>query len=407
MSLSNLAPLPSHIPPERVVDFDMYNPSGMAEAGPHEAWRRLRDGSKFDLVWTTRNDGHWIALREQYVRKVYRDVEHFGSRVIQPPVSEGLDSKLVPTHKDLPEHTPFREILNKAVGMTAAKNWDGRIRKVAGEVIDELVSRGGCDYVADYAKPFVFRLILSTMDLPIEDGPKLSNLIGQFTRPDGSMTMAQVFEKFFDYIDPIAVERIGRDGDDIISVAVNCLVDGRPMTRDERCGLVSVLIVGGLDTVINMSSFYMEFLARNPAHCKQLADNPSLIPKAIEEFIRRFPVLAEGRLVKKETELDGVPLKVGDFVLAPSVLAGLDDRANKCPMDVDFSRKKISQVSFGDGPHICAGQYFARQEMKITLEEWFKRIPEFEIAPQSRVKYGAGTVLAVETLPLVWKGAKQ
>lgn len=142
MSASNLASVPSHVPPERVVDFDMYNPPGMAELGPHEAWRRLQDAYDFNYVWSTRNDGHWIAVRHQSVRQVYRDTEHFGSRATWVPLSEGLRSRLVPTHKDMPEHTPFREVLNRAIGMTVSRYWDDRIRNVASEVLDEIIDRG-------------------------------------------------------------------------------------------------------------------------------------------------------------------------------------------------------------------------------------------------------------------------
>jgi cytochrome P450 len=96
-------------------------------------------------------------------------------------------------------------------------------------------------------------------------------------------------------------------------------------------------------------------------------------------------------------------MKAGDMVCVPTILGGTDDQMNKCPMQVDFNRKDTSHVTFGDGPHICAGQHFARQEARVTIEEWLKRIPEFEIAPGSKIQHKSGIVCTVEDLPLVWK----
>jgi cytochrome P450 len=401
----DLVPVPSHVPAERVVDFDVLRPRGIDEVGPHEAWRRLQTESQFDLVWTPRNEGHWIALRGKYVRAVYRDTEHFSNRAIQVPKSEGMDSKLVPTHMDPPEHTPYREVLNKAIGPTAVKGWESLMRRRAAEVIEGFAPRGECEFVSDYAREFAGSLILTLLDLPVDDAPRVKGWIDQMTRPDGSMSVAQVFEKLYAYVEPIIGERVGQDGDDLITLSVNSDVDGQPMSNDKRCGFVAQLLVGGLDTVINMTSFFMEFLATSPQHRRQLADAPAMIPKAVEELIRRFPVIAEGRLVKRDTELDGITIKTGDFVLAPSMLAGLDEQWNECPMEVDFGRKRIGHVAFAEGPHMCPGQYFARRQMKISLEEWFKRIPEFEIAPGTNIAYRAGSVVTIESLPLVWEAA--
>ena len=110
----------------------------------------------------------------------------------------------------------------------------------------------------------------------------------------------------------------------------------------------------------------------------------------------------EARMVKVDTEVDGVTMKAGDMVCVPTLLGGTDDQMNECPMHVDFNRKGTSHVTFGDGPHICAGQHFARQEARVTIEEWLKRIPEFRIAPGAKIRHKSGIVCTVEDLPLVW-----
>ena len=400
--MSELAPKPAHVPADRVFDFDIFNPPGIDEEGVHEAWRRLQAATPHEVVWTPRNEGHWIAVRGKRIRAMYRDPAHFSSHIIWLPKSEGENYGLVPTRLDPPQHTPFREVLNKAIGITATKAIEPMVRGVAARIIDRIVPRGECNFTEDYAKVFPIEVFLGLLDLPMEDAAGVKRWVDQMTRPDGSMSMEQVMENFFAYVDPVIDDRIGKDGTDLISTVINNDIDGRPMTRAEMRGLVSLLLVAGLDTVVNVLSFFMEFLARNPGHRKQLTDDPKLIRKGVEELFRRFPVVAEARMVKIDTECDGVAMKAGDMVCVPTLLGGPDPHMNECPMDVDFNRKNISHVTFGDGPHICAGQHFARLEATVTIEEWLKRIPDFAIAAGEKIQHKSGIVCTVERLPLVW-----
>lgn len=397
-----LAPVPSHVPADRVVDFDIFNPPGIDDMSVHEAWIKLQQSTPYEIVWTPHNEGHWIAVRGKRVRAMYRDPAHFSSHIIWLPKSEGENYGLVPTRLDPPQHTPFREVLNKAIGITATKAMEPMVRSVAVRIIDALVPQGKCNFTDDYAKQFPVQVFLNLLDLPHEDAAEVKDWIDQMTRPDGSMSMEEVMANVFRYVDPIIEQRLKTPGADLISIVINHDIDGRPMTRDEMRGLVSLLLVAGLDTVVNVLSFFMEFLARNPGHRRQLVENPALIRKGIEELFRRFPVVAEARMVKEDTECDGVEMKAGDMVCVPTLITGTDDRMNVCPMHVDFNRKGISHVTFGDGPHICAGQHFARLEAIVTLEEWLKRIPEFEIPAGEKISHKSGIVCTVERLPLVW-----
>ncbi|MFA7584756.1 MAG: cytochrome P450 [Novosphingobium sp.] len=396
------APVPSHVPQDRVVDFDIFAPPGIDELGLHEAWIRLQQSTPHEVVWTPHNEGHWIALRGQRIRAMYRDPAHFSSHVIWIPKSEGENYGLVPTRLDPPEHTPFRQVLNKAIGITATKEMEPMVRAVAVRIIDELAPKGHCNFTEEYAKQFPVQVFLELLDLPVKDAEEVKKWVDQMTRPDGSMPMEEIMENFFRYVDPVIDRRLKEPGDDLISRVINNDIDGREMTRSEMRGLVSLLLVAGLDTVVNILGFFMEFLARNPDHRRQLVEDPKLIRKGIEELFRRFPVVAEARMVKVDTEVDGTQMKAGEMVCVPTLLGGTDDRMNGCPMHVDFNRKGISHVTFGDGPHICAGQHFARLEATVTLEEWLKRIPEFEIPAGESISHKSGIVCTVERLPLVW-----
>ena len=400
-------PIPAHVPLDRVFQVDMYAPDGI-EDGYHEAWKKLQAPEIPDLIWTPLNGGHWIATSGAWIRDIYRDPEHFSSEVIFIPKEAGGKYQMIPTRMDPPEHTPFREVLNKGLGLRSIKRIEDAVRQVAIELIDTIRPKGRCDFSAEYAQIFPIRVFMAMADLPMEDAPLLKHFASQMTRPDGATPaeMAESLDKankgFFDYLSPVIDVRRADPGEDVISVMVNSEVNGRAMTKDEALGLISLLLLAGLDTVVNFLSFFMIFLGRNPGHLKELLADPARIPHSVEELFRRFPLVAEARMVAQDITRDGVALKRGDMVLLPTVLSGLDERENENPWTVDFNRGRIRHTTFGDGPHRCAGVHLARLEVTVTLKEWLARIPEFTLSAGARPTYHSGIVAAIENVPLEW-----
>jgi cytochrome P450 len=237
----------------------------------------------------------------------------------------------------------------------------------------------------------------------MEDAPYLKSLADQITRSDGSMSMRESSQLMFDYLGPVITERRQNPGEDFISKLINSDVDGRAMTPHEAERLVGLVLLGGLDTVINFLGFVMAFLAQNPSHRQHLVDNPTSIPKAVGELFRRFPVVADGRMIHHDIELDGVQLKAGEMILLPTMLDGLDEREHQCPMDLDFSRKPSQNSFFGNGPHTCAGMHLARKEVTITLQEWLKKIPQFTLQADFKLEYQSSIVSTIKKVPLIWE----
>lgn len=394
-------PIPSHVPKDRVVDFDMYNPAGISE-GLQEAWSRLHLAGVPDLIWTPRNGGHWIATRGKLIREMFMDHQRFSSECPFIPKEAGEQYEFIPTSMDPPQHRPYRALISKAVGPAVIKDLEGKIRDLAIGLIDGIKGKGACDFTRDFAEPFPVRVFLMLVNLPEQDAPRLKHLADQITRPDGSMSMKQASQGLFDYLGPIIDDRLGQPGTDALSTVINGSIDGRPVMREEAVRIGGLLLLAGLDTVVNFLSFAMQFLAGSPEHRHELINHPELIQAATEELLRRFSLVADGRLVKTDTEIDGVGLKAGDMVLLPQLLSGLDERENACPMSVNFQREAITHTTFGHGAHHCAGAHLARLEVVITLQEWLKRIPDFTISPGTTIKHHGGVVGSVEALPLVW-----
>jgi len=163
---------------------------------------------------------------------------------------------------------------------------------------------------------------------------------------------------------------------------------------------------GGLDTVASMLGFIARFLALNPGHRRQIVerlDDEAFLKHAVEELLRRHGIANTARIVAQDTELGGVQLKAGDVILPPNLLVGLDERAVEDPTRVDFARPfPIRHATFGNGVHTCPGAVLARRELQVFLQEWLRRIPDFEIKPGTTPVAATGMVNGVLKLELSW-----
>jgi cytochrome P450 len=195
--------------------------------------------------------------------------------------------------------------------------------------------------------------------------------------------------------------------DDLFSRLVAEEVDGRKLTMDELLSIAFLLFVAGLDTVANALTFSFHFLAQHPDIQDRLRVEPDVIPKYIDESMRRFPVTNGVRLIRRDMDFAGAQLKEGEMIVAPMTLAGLDDRRNPDPETFDIDRQRRQHVSFSTGPHLCLGHYLAKAEMRIFVTEFLRRIPRFQLADGFAPEWRAGVVMAMEKLPIVWNVEQQ
>ncbi len=396
---------PAHVPASRLLDFDIYQPL-MPGKDFHESWKALQDSDLPDIVWTPRNGGHWMALRGRLVSEVLSDYTRFSNHtVLVPKDTAGEAYRLIPLSLDPPEHAPFRNLLSNGLSPKAVSGVEGAIRALTVSLIEGFRLRGECNFTHDFAEQLPIRIFMQIVALPIEDMPRLKYLADQFTRPDGTMEFKDVRKHFHAYIEPIIQARRGKDGDDMLSRMINGKVHDRALTDEEAANLCIQVLVGGLDTVVNFMGFVMLFLARDAEARHTLAKNPEQIRVAINELARRFPLVTVARELRHDIEYEGVSLKQGEMIVAPTILHGLDGTENPAPLKVDFNRTDVRHSTFGNGSHVCPGAHLARTETRILLEEWLARIPEFDVKPGFEITYTGGIVGSVNTVPLVWDPA--
>jgi cytochrome P450 len=183
-------------------------------------------------------------------------------------------------------------------------------------------------------------------------------------------------------------------------------VDGVRMTEADLLSMCTLLLIGGLDSVANTLGFVARFLADNPAHRRRLIEEPGIVSRAVEELLRRFPTVqaGAGREVVHDTEFGGMSLKAGDILMAPTSMMNFGALDYENPLEVDFDRAVPAVGTFGNGPHKCPGANLARTEITIFLQEWLKRIPDFQVKPGATVEFMSGVNISYAALPLVWNG---
>jgi cytochrome P450 len=400
MSAPAASPVPDHIPPELVHDFDFFAPPG-GEDDLHLAWKRLHETAP-DIFWTPRNGGHWVATRGEDIKEIQTNHQRFSQRIMWIP-ADSIDRRFLPANSDPPEHGPYRRIIMPAFLPAAIDALEPGIRDVCGALVAELAPRGRCEFIAEFARKLPIVVFLKMVDLPLDDREMLLDLATTIIHTHDPEKTGQAHAAMSAYMARWIDERRARPGEDLISTIVHAKVGDRPITPDEAFDLVALVLFGGLDTVITLMGFIWRYLAMHPEHRRELVERPDLRRNAMEELIRRHGVVNTARYITETCVYKGVPFRAGDMIQVPNSLLGLDERINPDPLTVDFQRRPVQHATFGNGPHTCPGGGLARREIGVALELWLDRIPDFAIAPGTKPQLIAGANNnVIARLDLVW-----
>lgn len=403
MTLPSVA-RPPHVPLALVRDFDVYD-FEVQDSEYQRDYARLQDAGTPEVFWTDRNGGHWVVTRSREINAVLSEADNFSSRQIIVPKMPASAPPLMPLQADPPDHLKYRNLLATALSPRAVLALGEQARALTIELIEGFRLRGECEFISEFAQHLPIAIFMKIVDLPESDRHYLTEVSEATMRGATEEDRHQARVKIGVYGMQKVRERRASPGKDLISTLAAAQVDGQPLDDFTVTGIVTLLMMAGLDTVASMLGFFARFLALNPGHRKQLADDPSLVPNAVEEMLRRFPVATLAREVKQDVVFDGVVMKAGDMVLVPTPLDGLDDRRFEHPLSVDFNRDKPIHATFGAGVHRCMGAMLARTELRIFLEEWLKRIPDFTLKPGSQPRVAARTVATIVSLELAWDPA--
>lgn len=344
----------------------------------------------------------------------YEDIDH----VLHAPNLFSSASRLgesrqqlpqIPINLDPPEHREWRRLLDPFFNPRQMNKLEAEVTRHANEFIDRFIGRGECDYATEYAIPLPCSVFLRLMGLPLEDLDTFVDLNHKMMHGGGDNLLVQddvqrrAGEEVIARLEELIAERKRRPQDDLLTSLISAEVDGRPLTHEELLGTCQLLFVAGLDTVTDSLTCMYAFLGRNPEHRRRLVEEPEILPRAVEEMLRyESPVtMVLPRLVTEDTEVGGCPVRKGELLILLLGSANTDEKMVERPDEVDFDRPPSRHYAFGGGVHRCLGSHLARVELRVSLREWHRRIPEYHVPEDAELKY-TPRLRQVEHLPIVF-----
>jgi cytochrome P450 len=305
-----------------------------------------------------------------------------------------------------------RKLLDPLFAPREINKLDDEVRKLANELIDAFIDRGEVEYSQAFAIPLPCTVFLALMGLPQDELPHFLELKDNLIRPPGGFGAEEGFDvqrrtalEIYDYFQRAIDERRANPRDDFITKFTQVELDGSGLSDEEILDICFLFIMAGLDTVTAGLGCSMAYLAQHPEQRQELIDDPSLIAGAVEELLRWEGVVPGSvRYIAQDVELNGQLLKAGQSAHLIISAANLDPAEFPDPDLVDFEREGNRHLAFGGGIHRCLGSHLARLEMRASIEEWHKRIPEYRITPGDAPRYISG-LRAVEYLPITFTAA--
>jgi cytochrome P450 len=321
----------------------------------------------------------------------------------------GNERPLIPLQIDPPKHKEYRKLLDPLFAPREMAKLEADVARLTNEIIDVFADRGGCDFNEEFAVPLPTTVFLRLLGLPIEERPLFLKWKDAIIRPpegidfeeSGPIRKAAADEMYAYFLKMLDLRETD-PRDDLLTGFLNSEVEGTRLTRDEILDICFLLLIAGLDTVTDALDCSFAYLAQHPEHRRQIVDDPSVIPSAIEELLRWETVVpGVARFARIDTEIAGCPVAKGDAVSVMLGSANVDENAFPDPFTVDFGRDPNKHLAFGGGIHRCLGSHLARLELRVAFREWHRRIPDYHVPDGVELAYTAG-LRQIERFPLVF-----
>lgn len=378
--------------------YDMYDHDHEAAKWPLFAWAR----QNCPVAHTSAEGGsQYILTRYSDVRYVLEHPETFSSKGVAPRAAPVV---LNPLDADPPYQLDLRKILNPLFSRTYLMQFEPQMRAAAAAFIDGWIDQGRVDLIKQFAGPFVSSVLAAIVfnepDLAkMEHASNLVKRTAEESTPESFIELATLASEYL-----IDREQNPVDRDDVLNaITTGTVLDGQRLTREQRLGVVTVLLMGGLDTTRGAIGSIAYHLATNPQLEDRLRD-PKWIRNDLDEFIRlESPVGCLGRQVMADVEIGGVPIKAGEQVLLRFDSANRDEERFDHPDQLVFDGLRGGNAGFGLGIHRCLGAHLARIQIAVAFDELLKRATKFRLAGSGDdVHWMAGIANGPENLDLLF-----
>ena len=390
----------------RDLYFDPYDVE--INADPYPVFARLREEAPLYY-----NDVHdfYAVSRFADVNRALVDHETFSS-------ARGAIIELIKANIDIPSgalifedppiHTTHRKLLARMFTPRKISALEPRIREYCAQALDPLVGGNRFDFVTDLGAIMPMKVISALLGIPEGDQEMIRDHANAQMRTEAGKPMSaaqdglvdgSIFEAYIDW-------RRDNPSDDIMTELLNVEFTDwegvtRTLTREELLIYINVVAGAGNETTTRLIGWAGKVLAENPDQRRELAQNPALIPQAVEELLRFEPPAPHvARYVTRDVEIHGRTVPEGSIMMMLIGAAVRDSRQFPPDGDVfDIHREQRQHLAFSVGTHYCLGSALARLEGRIALEEILKRFPEWEVDLPNAALSPTSTVRGWDSMP--------
>jgi cytochrome P450 len=362
--------------------------------------------------------GGWVVTRYDDVADVLRRPEDFSSQIGLYPVRAWIPQAIDP-----PAHTGYRRLLNPWFTAEAMGKLEPHLEQYAGELADQMLAKDEFDFVADFADPFPTVIFCELAGFPPADYPQIMDWKNTLMHAndghsrghalalakgralglpiEGGPTPEQFFQiraaaglEIYGYLKKLLEQRRKQPADDLVTKLLQAKYEGeRALTQEELEDTLFLLFMAGLDTVASVLGLIVKGFAEDPAKRREfvaLMDDPERMANAIEELVRYHAIVTMPRRATGALGFRGQQFAENEIVACPSPAANRDPEHFPRPHELRFDRSPNRHVGFGLGPHRCLGIHLARRELRVALQAFHRRLPDYRLHPTKKPELFGG-----------------
>lgn len=351
---------------------------------PYPVYEKLRETDPVFKVMFPHGEFGWIITRYEDAVEVLKD-QRFSKDVAK---RYGPENQTVFVNNmlfsDPPDHRRLRGLVQKAFTPKLVADMRSHIQDIADDLLNKIGSRDKMNLIDEYAFPLPIIVISEILGVPVEDQDKFrvwSNSIIDASSSDHAEMFEQHAKEFTEYLTNWFAKVRQNPGKDLISQLVIAEESGQQLTENELLGVVSLLIIAGHETTVNLIGNGVLALLEHPEQRDLLIQKPELIHNAVEEMLRyNGPVeFSTSRWALEDVEFRGQNIAKGELVIVALDSANRDTEKFKDADIFDITREKSQHLAFGKGIHLCLGAPLARLEGEIAISTLLARYPEIQL----------------------------
>ncbi|MEB9553386.1 cytochrome P450 [Bacillus cereus] len=361
-------------------------------------WLITRYEDALPLLKDNRLKKDWTNVFSQDIKNMYLSVDN----------SDHLTTHML--NSDPPNHSRLRSLVQKAFTPKMIAQLDGRIQRIADDLISDIERKGTLKLVDDYSFPLPIIVISEMLGIPKEDQAKFRiwshAVIASPETPEEIKETEKQLSEFITYLKYLVDIKRKEPKEDLVSALILAESEGHKLSARELYSMIMLLIVAGHETTVNLITNTVLALLENPNQLQLLKDNPKLIDSAIEEGLRYYsPVeVTTARWAAEPFQIHDRTIEKGDMVVIALASANRDETVFENPEVFDITRENNRHIAFGHGSHFCLGAPLARLEAKIAITTLFNRMPELQIkGNREEIKWQGNYLMrSLEELPLTF-----